>query len=126
MKNKPKFLRQDGHKVKKLKKKWRRPKGMHNKMRLGLKGHRKSPSVGYGSKRENRGYINGLKPVLIRDIGDLSKLDKSCIAIISSKLGLKKRIIVANKLKQMNTNVINLDVNEFLKKNEKKGAREEK
>jgi len=126
MKKKPKFLRQDVHKVKRLKKKWRKPKGMHNKMRLGLRGHRKSPSIGYSNKKEIKGCVGGLRPVIIKNVGDLNKLNKSCIAIISSKLGLKKRIMVVNKLKQMDVSVANLDINEFLKKIEKKEVKEQK
>ena len=37
-KKKPTFLRQDGHKKKRLGNKWRRPTGTDNKVRLGLRG----------------------------------------------------------------------------------------
>ena len=48
---KPTFLRQDATRNKSLVKKWVKPKGMHSKMRLHLRGRRASPSPGYASPR---------------------------------------------------------------------------
>ena len=54
---KPNFVRQDSHKQKEVKKKWRKPKGMQSKMRLKKKGYRKSVSIGYGSPKKVNGFF---------------------------------------------------------------------
>lgn len=51
-KKKPKFIRQDTNRAKKFKIKWRKPKGMHSKLRLNKKGHQKSPSQGYRAPKK--------------------------------------------------------------------------
>ena len=53
---KPEFIRQDNPKRKKLNYKWRKPKGIHSKMRHNRRGKRGSPSPGYGSPNEIKGY----------------------------------------------------------------------
>ena len=53
--NKPDFIRQEYPARKNLKKTWRKPKGIHSKMRKKKLGKRKQPSVGYKSPRLVRG-----------------------------------------------------------------------
>ncbi len=110
-KRKPKFLRSDWHKRsrigrgRKKKQKWRKPKGRHNKIREQRKGKQKRPEIGYGSPRAIKATINGLKPIYVSTINQLEKLSKediaNSIAIISSNLGLKKRLEIFNKAKQL-------------------------
>ena len=54
-KKKPRFIRRDYTKRKNLGKKWRRPKGIDNKLRLNIKGHGKKISQGYRSAKRIRG-----------------------------------------------------------------------
>lgn len=116
---KPTFLRQDAHKLKNLKKNWRRPKGRHSKMRLRFKGYRTIPTIGYSSPKEVRGLNkDGLKEVIVHNLKDLSKLEKGCIAIIGSKVGLKKRLEMLNKIKEMKIACNFKDVDGFIKRAE--------
>ena len=119
-KKKKKFLRQDAHKIKRLKKIWRKPKGMDNKMRLGLKGHRRGPAIGYGKPKYMKGLVGGLKKVLVNNVKDLEKITENDGIIISSKIGLKKRITILNKIKQLKLKVLNIDIEKFLKKAEER------
>jgi len=121
-KRKPTYLRTDWHKKSRLgrgrkkKQKWRRPRGRHNKIRLRRKGKPKRPEVGYGSPREVKGTINGLKPVKIVKLKDLERIDKeSQIAIIDGKLGLKKKIELVKKAKELGIQ-LNINADEFLEK----------
>ena len=131
---KPNFLRQDAHKVKRLEQKWRRPKGMHNKMKFGYKGHRVRPSIGYGSPSSIKGLNkSGLLEKLVYNIVDLEKINpEQESAVISSNVGLKKKFIMLEKAKQLKIKVSNIpDIDKFMesikkKKEEKKKQKESK
>ncbi|MBW3004729.1 50S ribosomal protein L32e [Candidatus Woesearchaeota archaeon] len=117
---KPKYLREDYHKKKAVSKKsWRGPSGRHSKMRHGFQGHRATLQVGYGSPREARHlHSSGLLPVLVCNINELSALDKSKqAAVISSSVGIKKKVEIVNKSKELGVKVINVkDIAAFLQK----------
>jgi len=120
---KPDFIRQDAHKKKKLSKKWRRPKGLHSKIRLKLRGRAKYVSVGYrGPKKVRYLHKSGLQQHIVRSIVDLEVLDakKTCL-IVSSSLGDRKRIIILKKAKERGFNILNFDnPDEFIKNIEDK------
>ena len=90
---KPTFLRQDGHKLH-LPQKWVRPRGIHNKMRLKLKGHRVRPSTGFRSPKKVRNTLSsGLFPIMIQTKKSLDLLNtKTQAAILSSTVGKKKKL----------------------------------
>ncbi len=116
-KKKPNFLRQDAHKKSKLKKKWRKPKGVHSKMKLKLKSYRKSASPGYCSPKKvktlNR---SGFKEILVYNISDLDNINKKTEAIkIGSTVGIKKRLEIAKKAKSLGLVIVNIkDIDKFL------------
>lgn len=120
---KPDFIRQDAHKMKRLAKKWRNPKGLHSKIRLKLKGRSKYVSVGYrGPKKVRYLHKSGLKQQLVRSLKDLESLDdkKVCI-IISSTLGERKKIVLLKKAKVQGFTIVNIkDPEEYTKKVEEK------
>ena len=116
---KPKFIRQDFHKKTRLKEKWRRPKGLHSKIRLKIKGKAKPVSSGYRSPKKVRGmHKTGLEEKMITSIKDLETLDfKKHGLIISSSLGNKKKIIILKKAKELGLNVMNIkNPGDFIKK----------
>jgi len=112
---KPKFKRTDSNKYN-FKNKWRKPRGLHNKLRLKKKGHQKVPAVGYGSPKDKRGLTKeGLRPKLIFTIKDLEKLSKKDTGVISSSLGTKKKIELLEKANELNLNISNVkDINKFI------------
>jgi len=116
---KPHFIRQDTHKKKKLSRKWRRPKGLHSKIRLKLRGRSKSVSMGYRSPRKVR-YLHksGLQQHIVRSISDLKGLDaKKIYLIISSSLGDRKKITILKKVKEQGFNNLNIiDPEGYIKK----------
>lgn len=116
---KPDFLRQDHHKKARLKKKWRRPKGLHSKVRLKLHGRARKVSMGYRSPKETRGLHNsGLNQRIVRSAGDLESLDsKKDGIVISSSIGNKKRIAMIKKAKGAGFKILNIrNPDEFVKK----------
>lgn len=106
----PAFLR-SGDKKKRLKNTgWRRPKGITNKMRLQKKGHRVIVKTGYGTPRELRGIGKDGKPaVLVSNIEDLKKVGKGDKAIISSQVGLKKKIQIIEEAKKSKITITNVN-----------------
>lgn len=116
---KPDFARQDSHKQKKLGNKWRRPKGLHSKIRLNLKGRGKNVSIGYrGPKKVRHMHKSGLLQCIINSSKDLEGLNpkESCI-IISSSVGNRKRIAILKRAKELGFNVVNIkNPDEYIKK----------
>jgi|TARA_B100001971_G_C18252078_1_gene579056 large subunit ribosomal protein L32e len=109
-KKKPHFIRQDAHKKGKIGYKWRRPKGSDSKIRRGLKGYRRSVSVGWGSPRETRGlHKSGLNCVVIYSAKEIENLDsKKDGMIISSGVGMKKKASLINKAKEKGIKILNI------------------
>src|SRR3989344_805011 len=94
MKKKPKFKRQQSI-LKKLKNNWRRPRGLHSKLRLKKGGKGKKPKIGYRKEKKLRYLIKNKETVLIKNIKDLENINKQII--ISSNIGLKKKLDIVNK-----------------------------
>ena len=122
---KPRFLRKDWHKCIRLggtkkNRVWRTSRGRHGKLRQKWKNHTKMPSIGYGMPREIRGLVNGMKPVMINNVADLSNLGKGEIGIVSGKVGQKKRMEIAKKAVETNVKFSNLNARKFLDEMSKK------
>ena len=112
---KRKFIRYKSINQVKLKGGWRRVRGMHNKVRLKKKGHIHKVSIGYGTKKETRNLYNSMFDYkLIKNLNDLNNLDKKYI-LISKSIGLKKKIEILKKAKELGLNVIRIkDIDSFL------------
>lgn len=107
--SKPEFLKQDHHKKKRIPKKWGKPKGLHSKMRHGLKGHVKLMSSGYRSPKAIRSFDkSGMKEIIIFNVDDLNKLTKDSIAVISKNTGRRKRLDILKKCKEKGLKVSNV------------------
>jgi len=100
------FLRTDSNR-KRFKKKWRSPKGGHNKKRLNKQGHQAKPAIGYRNPIELRGLNkDNLLPILIYNHNDLKKVDKSKHAIsIAKTVGIRKKLIILEHAKKMNIKI---------------------
>ncbi len=106
---KPEFRRYEAHKKLRLRdKSWRRPRGLHNKLREKRAG-RKPVMVGFGSPAKVRGlHPSGFEEVLVYNPSDLEKIDpKRQAARIASCVGLKKRLAIEEKAKELNITILN-------------------
>ncbi|MEM4239691.1 MAG: 50S ribosomal protein L32e [Candidatus Woesearchaeota archaeon] len=107
---KPNFIREDYQKRACIPMPWRRPRGLHSKMRHRFAGHRALVDPGYGSPKEVYGlHPSGYEQIVIHTVEELSKLDpKSQGAILGSTLGMPKRIALLTKAKTMGIKVLNV------------------
>ena len=106
---KPKFLQRNVKIKKRLAKAWRRPKGLHNKMRLNKKGYEKVINVGYGAPNEVKHLDKktGLYPIIVSNKKDLEKIDiKTQAVLISSTVGAKKKLEIMKVAEEKNLVVI--------------------
>jgi large subunit ribosomal protein L32e len=108
-KKKPKFMRQGTTYLKKIGKKWRRPRGTHSKLKVYEKSKGSMPNVGYGAPRELRGlHPSGFKEFLIQNLNDLERINKDKeVGRISGRIGNKKRKIIVEKAKELNIKLLN-------------------
>ncbi|MFQ6073568.1 MAG: 50S ribosomal protein L32e [Methanosarcinales archaeon] len=108
-KKKPKFKRTDSHKKKKLKDNWRKPRGLHNKLRKQISAKGKIVKIGYGSPKKVRGlHPSGFEDVLVRNLKDINNIDPSTQAIrIAGTIGKKKRLVIEEKAKELNIKILN-------------------
>jgi len=114
---KPDFIRQDYQRRKRLarKLKWKKPKGIHSKIRHHFKGRRKMPSPGYKSPLRVRGLSTfGLKIVRVASVAELQKMQKNEGAIIPKSVGMKKRLEILKKAREINAAVLNFNVSEAI------------
>ena len=105
-------------KRRKNKLKWRKPTGRDNKMRDKRRGYPASVSIGYQKDRKLEGSIEGKKAILVRNEKEIEKIKKNEIAILG-KVGKKKKIELAKKAKEMKIEIYKMNIDKFLKLNEK-------
>ena len=106
------FLRRNWDRYKRLGKRnkkrqvWRKPKGIHNKMRENRRGYAAIVKIGYKRDKKMRGRINRLSPVVARNLSDLNSVSRNNIVIIGS-VGKRKRKILFDKIKELNLHLKN-------------------
>lgn len=109
-KRKPTFERQYANVMKQFKGSWNRPRGMHSKMRRGMRGKKLLPCVGFRSPVGVRGLTReGFILVVVSNISELQKVDpKKQIAVLASGLGMRKRVELLNKAVELKLNISNV------------------
>lgn len=108
-KNRPKFLRQESWRYKRLGPSWRRPRGIDSKMRLEHRGWPKLVKDGYRTPKLVRGlHPSGFNDILVHNEKELNLLDPSRDAArLSSSLGARKREILIKLAKSKGLKVLN-------------------
>ncbi|MEM5793265.1 MAG: 50S ribosomal protein L32e [Candidatus Aenigmatarchaeota archaeon] len=106
---KPKFLKQGINYLKRIRVRWRRPRGRDSKLRKKEKSKGKIPNPGYGAPKEMRGlHPSGFEEVYVQNLRDLEKIDpKKQVGRLSSTLGKKKREMIIKEAKERNIRLLN-------------------
>lgn len=107
-----KFYRQEWFRFSRLGQKWRRPRGIHSKMRRHYKYRPNVVSIGYRGPRDVRGYHpSGFKEVLIWNPEDLDRINPATEAVrIGGSVGAKKRTAIQAKADTLGIRVLNRTV----------------
>jgi len=117
-KKKPKFSMQDFHKKKRLKTRWRKPRGNDSKIKFKLRGYRKGISTGYKTPGIIFGLNkDGIRGILVQSMKDLDKIKNRLeAAIISGKIGMKKKVEIIKEAKKRSIKILNIkDTDSYIK-----------
>jgi large subunit ribosomal protein L32e len=106
---KPDFLRPDYQKRACVPLRWRKPHGLHSKVRHRFAGHTAMPDPGFGSPKDVYGlHPSGLAPVLVHTLNELAKVNaKTQGAVLGSTLGVPRRMALLLKAKELGVRVLN-------------------
>jgi len=106
---KPRFIRQESWRYKRVKNKWRRPKGVDSKMRKRRKGWPVSVNIGYGGPKAAKGlHPSGYEEVLVYNLDQIEGLSSETQAIrIAHTVGEKKRRDILTRARELGLHVLN-------------------
>lgn len=94
------------HGKKRVKDRWRKPKGIDNKKRIRKASYGAVPRVGYGNPPSLKHlHPAGLPEALIHNLNELEAA-KGKIARLSSTLGRKKRLLLQQKAKELGITIL--------------------
>lgn len=105
----PAFKRQEWFRYSKLGEMWRKPKGIHSKMKRGLKRRPPMVEVGYRGPAEVRGlHPSGFEEVLVYNVAGLEAIDPKKQAVrIGGTVGTKKRMAIEDRADELGIRVLN-------------------
>ncbi len=105
----PKFRRQEWFRYKKLGDEWRRPKGLHSKLRRNYKYRPAKANIGHRGPKEVRGlHPSGFEEVMVHNSSQLEDVDPKTQAVrVGSTVGFKKRLDIEKKADELGIRVLN-------------------
>ena len=105
----PAFKRQEWFRYQRLGEKWRKPKGIHSKMRRHLSYRPPVVSIGFrGPKAVRDFHPSGFQEVMVYNPGQVEKVDPKVQAIrIGGTVGGKKRMAITEKADELGIRILN-------------------
>ncbi len=105
------FTRHQSDRYDKLKRNWRKPKGIDNRVRRKFKGMYLMPNIGYGSCKKTRHMLpTGFKKVLVHNVKELEALmmqNTTFCAEIARGVSAKNRKTLVERADQLAIRVTN-------------------
>jgi large subunit ribosomal protein L32e len=105
----PAFLRQEWFRFSRLGEKWRKPRGIHSKMRRHYGYRPPIVSIGYRGPKDVRGYHpSGFMEVMVHNPAQLEKMDpKTQAARVGGTVGFKKKLAIEKRADELGIRVLN-------------------
>ena len=105
----PKFNAFESWRYIKIKSRWRKPRGIDNKMRTNEKGWPRVANIGWGGPSAVRGlHPTGKEEVLIQNTNDLVAIDKeNQVARIGGTVGGRKRAQILEAAEKLGVKILN-------------------
>ena len=105
----PTFLRQEWFRFPRLGEKWRKPRGMHSKMRVHMRYRGKNVRIGYRGPKDVRGlHPSGFVEVLVFNVNDLRDINPKTQAVrIGHGVGAKKRKDIVDTATKKDIRILN-------------------
>ncbi|MGE0015535.1 MAG: 50S ribosomal protein L32e [Candidatus Methanomethylophilaceae archaeon] len=105
----PAFKRQEWFRYAKLGDSWRRPKGIHSKMKRNLKRRPPVVDIGFRGPVSVRDlHPSGFQEVLVHNVAGLEDVDPKVQAVrIGGTVGTKKRIAIEDRAAELGIRVLN-------------------
>ncbi len=105
----PAFKRQEWFRYAKLGDSWRRPKGIHSKMKRNLKRRPPVVDIGFRGPASVRDlHPSGFQEVLVHNVAGLEDIDPKVQAVrIGGTVGTKKRIAIEDRAAELGIRVLN-------------------
>merc|ERR1712080_476512 len=103
LKCKKTFNRFQSDKYKRIKKSWRKPTGIDNRVRRKFRGAIKMPNKGYKNVEEFRQVM----VANVKEIEAMTSLNNNYIAVIRHQIGVKKRVAIIQRAEELGINVAN-------------------
>jgi large subunit ribosomal protein L32e len=103
------FLRQEWFRFPRLGEKWRKPRGMHSKMRRHVQYRPNVVSIGYRGPAKVRGlHPSGFEEVMVWNPDQLANVDPKVQAVrVGGSVGFKKRQAIEQKADELGIRVLN-------------------
>ena len=107
--SRPKFVREESWRYKRVKPAWRSPRGKTSRVRRSKKGWPPVVKIGYSKPNQIRGlHPSGLREVIIQRVVDLEKLTpKQDAARIAHTVGENKRLMILEEADRRDIRVLN-------------------
>ncbi|KAM7114216.1 large ribosomal subunit protein eL32-like [Molossus nigricans] len=106
-----KFIRPQSDRYVKIKRNWRKPRGIDNRVRRRFKGQILMPNIGYGSNKKTKRMLpSGFRKFLVHNVKELEVLlmcNKSYCAEIAHDVSSKNRKAIVERAAQLATRVTN-------------------
>ena len=106
----PTFIRNEGWRYIRLKRKWRKPHGLDNKMRHKVKGWPPTVKIGYKGPKLARGlHPSGYREVLIHNVEELKDIDPTTQAArIAHTIGARVRTQILIEARKKKITILNV------------------
>lgn len=107
----PKFNVPNYGRKKRVKSRWRKPRGVDSKKRVHKAKMGASPEIGWRSPRNDRDFHpSGKKEVLVRNLKDMTLTEdqkKTSVFRIARTIGKRKRAEMVKKAKELGVKILN-------------------